>query len=137
MLTKFYLKLVPADHLASLVSSVTEFLYINGVSGCDLVTILDSVKSQHLSLKLQSLSREDTQALVRAMETCVEGVDLVEKVTLDIRILTEYSGQGKCKEVTCNDGTADRYRDQLRTWAMSRNWEVTVDEKDCFLIQSH
>ena len=33
---------VPAEHLASLVSSVTECVAIWNVSGCDLVTILDT-----------------------------------------------------------------------------------------------
>ena len=36
---------VPAEHLASLVSIVTWKVYIKNVSGCDLVTILDSVNS--------------------------------------------------------------------------------------------
>ena len=55
---------VPAEHLASLASSVTGRVSINNVSGCDLVTVLDSVKSQLLSIRRQSLGREETQALV-------------------------------------------------------------------------
>ena len=62
------------------------------------------------------------------MESRVEEVRLNYKVTLDIRDLMEYSGQGKCRMVGCyNIDTADRYREQLRTWAMSRNWRVTDD----------
>ena len=67
------------------------------------------------------------------MESCVKEVWLDYKVTLDIRDLMEYSGQGKCRKVACHRN--DRYRKQLRTWAESRNWEVTHDnKKHCFVI---
>ena len=59
------------------------------------------------------------------------GVELVElgDVTLDIRVLIEYNGQGKCWMVECYRDTANRYREQLRTWAKSRNWQVTRDDE--------
>ena len=112
---------VPAEHLASLVSSVTEWLGIRNVSGCDLVNILESVKSIRLAIFRQSLGSEETQALVWAMESRVGWVGLDREVTLDIRDLMEYNGQGKCRVVECYSDTADRYRVQLRTWAKSRN----------------
>ena len=74
---------VPAEHLASLASCVTRIVYIENVSGCDLVTILDSVKSKELHISSQSLDS-------------VEYVWLYGDVTLDIRVLMEYSGQEKC-----------------------------------------
>ena len=55
------------EHLTSLVSSVTGSVNIWKVGGCDLVTILDSVKSKVLSFIGLSLGSEETQALVRAM----------------------------------------------------------------------
>jgi len=124
---------LPTEQLDSLVSSVTEWVDIENVSGCDLVTILDSVKSKELDISRQSLGSEETQALVRAMESRVEEVELYE-VTLDIRDLMKYNGQGKCREVRCYSDTADRYREQLRIWAKSRNWEVTHDV-GCFSIE--
>ena len=115
---------VPAEHLASLVSSVTGRVHIGKISGCDLVTVLDSVKSKRLFFyNCQSLEREETRALVRAMESHVEIV-MLNKVRVDIRALMEYSGQGKCGLVECVD-VHDRYRERLKTWATSRNWEVT------------
>ena len=125
---------VPAEHLASLASSVTFSVCIQNVSGCDLITILDSVKSRLLSIRSQSLDSEETQALVRAMDSRVEEVWLYEEVTLDIRELMEYNGQGKCRRVDCYCDTRDRYREQLRTWATSRNWEVTCDNDLAFYI---
>ena len=128
---------VPAEHLASLASSVTGRVTIMNVSGSDwdLVTILDSVKSEELVICRQSLDSEETQALVRAMESRVERVRLYYKVTLDIRDLMEYSGQGKCRKMGCYNDTAPRYREQLRTWATIRNWRVTHNNEDCFLIE--
>ena len=121
---------VPAEHLASLASSVTGRVYIENVSGCDLVTILDSVKSRVLDIRSQSLGSKKTQALVHAMESRVEWVELNGGVTLDIRDLIEYNGQGKCRQMECFRDTADRYKEQLRTWATSRNWEVTQGDDD-------
>ena len=125
---------VPAEHLASLVSIVTRLVEISNVIGCDLVTILDSVESKELDISSQSLGSEETQALVRAMESSVEQVGL-SQVTLDIRDLMDYNGQGKCWFVGCYSDTKDRYREQLRTWTTSRNWEVTFDHDMIFNIQ--
>ena len=44
------------------------------VSGKSLVTILDSVKCDTLSIKNQTLGSEETEALVRAIETRVRRV---------------------------------------------------------------
>jgi len=128
---------VPAEHLASLVSCVTGGVLIENVSGCDLVNILDSVNCECLSISYQSLDSEETQALVRAMESRVEELELEEGhwMTLEIRDLMDYSGQGKCRKVLCDRDTACRYREQLRTWATSRNWRVTRDKEYCFLIE--
>ena len=125
---------VPAENLASLASSVTWCVYIRNVSGCVLVNILDSVNCKWLEIRHQSLGSEETQALVRAIESGVEELRLYGMVTLDIRGLMEYNGQGKCWEVACYTDTADRYKEQLRTWARSRNWEVTHDKNHCFVI---
>ena len=126
---------VPAEHLASLASSLTWRVFIRNVSGCDLVTILDSVKSEVLDIRYQGLGSEETQALVQAMESRVESVRLYGDVTLDIRDLMEYSGQGKCRKLRCDRDTAGRYREQLRTWATSRNWRVICDNDTAFVIK--
>ena len=81
---------VPAQHLASLASCVTRRLNIEKVSGCDLVSLLSSLKCGNLTIYDQSLGREETQALVQAMESRVEKVELGNEVTLDIDTLIEY-----------------------------------------------
>ena len=97
-LEDFKLTSIPARHLASLVSSVTEFVEIREVRCCDLLTILDNVRCEQLCIYKRSLGTEETEALVRAMETRVEEVELGD-VTLEMETLTKYSGRGKCNKV--------------------------------------
>ena len=101
---------------------------IRNVSGCDLVNILESVKSIRLAIFRQSLGSEETQALVPAMESGLVKVELNGHLGPDQ--VQCYSGQGKCNMVECNSDTADRYREQLMTWATSRNLRVTCDQSD-------
>ena len=121
---------VPAQHLASLVSCVTSLLQIRNVSGCDLVSLLTSLKCPGLDIASQSLGREETQALVQAMEFGVEKVTLLEEVTLDMEALTQYSGQGVCWKVKLSGEITPRYREELRTWARSRNWKIAKAHED-------
>ena len=55
---------------------------------------------------------------------------------MDIRVLFEYSGQGKCREVMWYSDTAPRYKEQLRIWARSRNWRVTRNDDWGFIINN-
>ena len=121
---------VPADHLASLVSSVTWKIVISNVRGCDLVNILDGIKSLDFGLVIanQSLGSEETRALVRVMESGVTSVEMNDGLTLDIRVLIEYSGQGKCISLECKGDTENRYREKLRTWATSKKWQCEDDQ---------
>ena len=131
---------IPAENLVSLASCVTENyierVHIQNVSGCGLITILDSVKIEErmLLISKQSLGSEETQALVRAMESRVGIMGLDGEATLDIRVLIEYNGQGKCRWVDCFNKAADRYREQLKVWATNRNWKVTpLDDRNFFI----
>ena len=107
---------VQAKHLASLVPAVIGRVDIENVRGCDLVPILDNVKSKGLFIKRQSLGSEETQALVRAIESRVEIVCL-EDVTIDISDLTSYN-------------LMDRFRGKLMTLARSRNWNLWMWKKE-------
>ena len=117
---------VPAEHLASLPSCVTMDVGIYNVSNCDLVSILDSVKCEQLLFDKQTLSSEETQALVRAMESNVQEVVLGVRgeVILDITALDQYSGEGKCWRVICYGYTAIRYRQEVKTWVRRINWTL-------------
>ena len=126
-LTDVDLASVPAEHLASLASCVTRSVDIKNVSNCDLTSILDSVNCDLLSINSQTLSREETRAVVRAMETGVEQVYLGDlgKMSLDMRALTQYSVQGKCVEVRYEEWKVEdaaRNIKKLRSWAKRINW---------------
>ena len=113
---------VPAEHLASLASCVEFQLHIINVRSTTLVDILDNIKCIDLVIEKQSLGREETQAVLRAMESRVENVDLRDGVSLDLTTLTQYSGHGKCERVWCYGESADRYREVVRSWAQRMNW---------------
>ena len=123
---------VPAEHLASLVSCVTDYVEIVNVRNCDLVSFLDSLQCVWLNISSQTLSSEETRAMVLAMESRVEKVQmgLMEEVNLDITALTQYSGQGKCWMVNYyedNDIVLDRYREEVMSWLKKINWHVTTE----------
>ena len=115
---------VPNNHMASLASSVTWAVLIKNVGSCDLIRILNNLECNRLCINRQSLSTEETGALVQAMESRVEEVSLSgwEEVSLDISVLTQYNGEGRCREVVCYDAAADRYWDELSTWSSKINW---------------
>ena len=115
---------VPAEHLASLAACVKGSVYIKNVRNCDLISVLDSFKCIGLDINNQSLSSEETQALVRAMESGVEEVRVRGEMSLDIRALTQYSGQGKCERLICWEDTAEKYREEVDTWAKRIHWNV-------------
>ena len=90
------LSTVPTQHLVSLISNVTRAVIINGVSGCDLCTLIDSVKSEELLIFSQCLGREETQALMRAMESHLKELVLCEVKTPDMEALVKCSRHVNC-----------------------------------------
>ena len=90
---------VPTQHLASLISNVTGQVMISyKFRGCDLLPILESLKCEELHLFRQHLGREETQALMRAMESCLKDLVLVlyDVETPDMEALIEKCGHVKC-----------------------------------------
>ena len=95
-----------------------------------MVMFLDSVRSKKLcSLKLD-LGSEETQALVRALESRVEEAEM-DLMDLDIEAFTMYSGLGGCGKVRFSyyilddeDTTTDVVRGMLCEWASNKDWET-------------
>ena len=46
-----------------------------------------------------------------------------------VLVLIEYKGQRKCRGVRCYNDAAARFREQLRTWAMTRDYVLTIERK--------
>ena len=140
MLRDVNLASIPAEHMGSLVSYVTEKVDIHPDAICDLVTILDSVNiSGVLFVGRRTLSNDETQALVRALETRVKTVVLEFKLTAEVFAM--YSGLGKCRSVKCwfdgwyDDATDASTRGMLREWAIIKGWGVTGHISNSFRMQ--
>ena len=132
---------IPIEQLCSLASSVTVHFGLHDFSGCDLSRIIDSVKCEWLSILEQSIDKGVTEAVVRAMESRIERVQLEygmicdEEMILDTEALTQYSGRGQCRsiEVFSNEDEDEKRRPKknrqwLKTWAVARGWTVTKDD---------
>ena len=129
---------VPPELLASLVSCGTRNVDILNVRNCDIINILDTLQTlETLSISNQSLGSEETRALVRVMETRVEGLGLGiwGDVSPDIMAITQYSGEGRCWRVVCLGNTAEKYREQMRSWAERIHWEVAEGVMEGFGVQ--
>ena len=46
---------------------------------------------------------------------------------VDISVLCQYTGKGKCKYVKCMCDSYDKYKSQVTQWAHNIGWKV----KDC------
>ena len=124
---------IPPDHLVAFMCCVSRYLSLDNVSGSGLVTILSNVHSLRLFIDNETLDVEETKALVKSMEA--EGFYIklmIGDVNLDIKTLTEYSGKGQCNDVRISGDTADRYRDELRTWAENKLWRIDSDTDGSF-----
>ena len=132
---------VPDEHLCSLASSVTVRFGIKAVTGCDLIRIIESVKSEWFYIHEQDIDKEVCEAVVRAMDTRIDRVELEyrmlwnREVSLDTGALTQYSGRGRCRKVEVWAGRSDKYRQWLRDWARDRDWSVTKDDEILLTVE--
>ena len=134
---------VPTEHLAALASWVTSScdVSIYNVRGIDMDSFLNSLKCQDFEIYRQILGQEETEALVQAMESRVERVQLQDLVTLEMETLVTYSGLGRCWGVTvgCCDDDTELWRvnikEPLKNWALSRDWTVTTDYNSLLTIR--
>ena len=94
------LRSLPGNHLQTLVSCVTESISIGKATNQDMAILLDNIQCKELYLVKQTLNQEETEALVQAMTSRVEIVQLfTDCVRMDLDTLRKYKGGGKCKEV--------------------------------------
>ena len=122
-LNKVDLGPVPTKHLAALASCVTTEVTVWGAKNFNIISILDNIECEIFGIWCQTLSSEETRALVRAMETRVERVVLWNSIFLDITELTQYSGQGKCRELENIDPNFGmRNERELKSWVKRMNW---------------
>ena len=86
------------------------------------------------------LGREETDALVQAMESSVKMVGL-DSVTMDMKTLFMYNGEGRCCEVVLTRRDDDpgvwrgNLKEPLKNWALIRDWAVIMDTSSMFQIK--
>ena len=71
-----------------------------------------------------SLDHYGLQDLLQEMRDLVTILDGVKSKVL---VLIEYNGQRKCRGVMCYNDAAARFREQLRTWAMTHDYLLTIE----------
>ena len=140
---------VPNEHLAALASWMTSScdVSINKTSltsGIGLTSFLNSLKCHDLWIHGDShgmiLGREETDALVQAMESSVKMVGL-DSVTMDMKTLFMYNGEGRCCEVVLTRRDDDpgvwrgNLKEPLKNWALIRDWAVIMDTSSMFQIK--
>lgn len=107
---------IPSDNMAALCSVVTDWVGIEGVTG-NVQTILANVKCKELGIADMNLDHDDTECLLEAMRNNVEDVELYYDVSLDIDVLTQYDGLGKCGKLWC------WWDETLSNWASAVGWK--------------
>ena len=84
------------------------------------------------------MGREETQALVRAMETRVEKVErgrgYGDRVILDLPELMKYNGEGQCKSFEYYDSGA-RHKKELEAWAKNKSWTLIKIGEEYYRFQ--
>ena len=133
---------IPSDNIGKLVSLVTDTVFIanmtkkiehwididNKNAFRQLDAILANVQSEVLRLEYMWLNEENTRALVTAMRTRVQSVELYDITTLDPELLSAYDGQGRCTGLALyGEDTRRSYGARLKRWAGDRGWTVTQD----------
>ena len=131
---------IPSEHLGSLASCVTDTVCIGigtGVIIQNLEALIEKVKSEVIEIGRcgKTLGSDDILALVRAMQTRVETVILMDDDTEVVKtLLKTYGGKGKCQEVSVmvRDSIETRVEEDMKQLAKTIDWDVdvTVDQLD-------
>jgi len=96
---------------------------LRSLSG-DISQLLPLISCQKLRIRYTYLRRNDTESLVKCLYTNVSELVLHNGSTVDISVLCQYDGTGKCENVECYFGSYERYRGQVTQWAHNMGWKV-------------
>ena len=117
---------IPEENMSALCSVVTDYVRIYNVTG-DVIPVLNSLQQcRELRIGGMTLDTDATRAMVTAMTHGVERVALGEWVSLEISVLTQYDGNGKCSKVECQGRSYEKYWDNIRQWANTVGWNANT-----------
>ena len=128
-------------------------VWLEGLSG-DINQLLPLISCRKLVIWDTDLSRNDTEALVKCLNTKVSHLVLSGATDVDISVLCQYNGTGKCQYVECwfdsytrssrdhtftlfnfpitfastnmifQNNRDENYRGQVTQWAHNMRWKV-------------
>ena len=99
--------------MAKLVTNVKFIVTLENLKG-DIVPILKNVQSNLLLIREMSLSTDITTCLLEALQDRIERLQLGVGTHLDIHTLSQYNGQGKCREIELMIGKRHIYWNILK-----------------------
>ena len=67
------------------------------------------------------LTEPQTHALVTNLKERLEELVLWAGLTLDIEVLCQYKGQGRCRKIGVDRDTRKRYGERFKHWAVTKD----------------
>ena len=114
---------IRGEEISQLSLPTFDTVYLYSLSG-DISQLLPLISCHKLDIVGTNLSRNDTDSLVKCLYTNVSQLWLWGNINVDIFVLSQYNGTGKCELVKCSDGSYRRYRGQVTQWAHNMGWKV-------------
>ena len=127
------------DYIIRLVSMVLDWIELDNATG-DIGHFVNQIYCTGLSISNMELDQAATKSLVQCLMYNICSLELGRNgpVILDIDTLLEYSGKGKCSQVTFfyddesdSNEFCETYIVKLRNWTNGVNWAV---EKESYSI---
>ena len=100
----------------------------------DISQLLPLISCNELVIRYTNLSGNETESLVKCLNTNMSVLLLNNNTTVDISVLSQYNGTGKCGYVWCYYDSYDSYRGQVTQWARNKRWKVEDNGSWCIMI---
>ena len=90
---------------------------------------MTNLACRELQIDNMKLNQAATSSLVRALQHGVKSLRMGYggRVRLRIQTLLEYGGTGRCGKMECRYDTWGIYKEEMKTWAETVNWDAIMD----------
>ena len=127
---KVDLSSIPIVDLVKLSKCVSDGVKFENVSG-DWSPVLNNINCDFVQFEKEkkSLTTAESQALLTAMVSRVKTV----RTALDLEVLAQYNGKGKCDRIELTWVTTD-YGDKMEEWARKVGWQIQESLRTLFNV---